>query len=503
MARRCPTTRRGCCSAASFILGGARDEGAFPIFVRLLRRPEADLSALLGDVLETRLAKLLSGMFDGDAEALLALASDATCVEDVRVSATEAAAFLTFDGRIGRERMQTSLADFAEAPDRKGDMIWIVWADTIARLALRDLVPLVEAALADGRIAKGMLRRRQFDKDLAAAEADPHDTSRFEDASYIADVIEALDWTRTGEMSDDRLPASIAADAPIEVHLAALGTDLRLPEVALTTCVARFEEAAPSLRALLDRAAAGRPRSEDESLRLFRGLHVLAAARDTASCASLLRLLRRPEQETEALFGDGITVSLTRLLISVFDGNAEAFLAVIADPTLDEYLRGAVLEAATYLAWEGRIDREELRRFLVGFYETRPAEDEAYVWYSWLEAVALLDFGDLVPMVEAAWKARRSTMPFWSGATSATISRAPGPRGTTSAASRIHRSATSTTSVAELDWTRHWADEDANSIPSPLPATATVTNPFKNVGRNDPCPCGSGSKAKKCCLAKG
>ncbi len=30
--------------------------------------------------------------------------------------------------------------------------------------------------------------------------------------------------------------------------------------------------------------------------------------------------------------------------------------------------------------------------------------------------------------------------------------------------------------------------------------TGTVTNPFKNVGRNDPCPCGSGKKYKKCCL---
>ncbi len=26
-------------------------------------------------------------------------------------------------------------------------------------------------------------------------------------------------------------------------------------------------------------------------------------------------------------------------------------------------------------------------------------------------------------------------------------------------------------------------------------------NPFNGVGRNDPCPCGSGEKFKKCCLA--
>jgi len=29
-----------------------------------------------------------------------------------------------------------------------------------------------------------------------------------------------------------------------------------------------------------------------------------------------------------------------------------------------------------------------------------------------------------------------------------------------------------------------------------------VTNPLRNVGRNDPCPCGSGRKFKKCCLGK-
>jgi len=28
-----------------------------------------------------------------------------------------------------------------------------------------------------------------------------------------------------------------------------------------------------------------------------------------------------------------------------------------------------------------------------------------------------------------------------------------------------------------------------------------LENPFNGVGRNDPCPCGSGKKFKKCCLA--
>jgi uncharacterized protein YecA (UPF0149 family) len=33
------------------------------------------------------------------------------------------------------------------------------------------------------------------------------------------------------------------------------------------------------------------------------------------------------------------------------------------------------------------------------------------------------------------------------------------------------------------------------------PVAQPVINPMRHVGRNDPCPCGSGKKAKRCCLA--
>ena len=31
-------------------------------------------------------------------------------------------------------------------------------------------------------------------------------------------------------------------------------------------------------------------------------------------------------------------------------------------------------------------------------------------------------------------------------------------------------------------------------------AAPPAINPYRDVGRNDPCPCGSGRKFKKCCL---
>ena len=38
------------------------------------------------------------------------------------------------------------------------------------------------------------------------------------------------------------------------------------------------------------------------------------------------------------------------------------------------------------------------------------------------------------------------------------------------------------------------AEMDDDDIPMP------VINRFNTIGRNDPCPCGSGRKYKKCCL---
>ncbi len=42
-------------------------------------------------------------------------------------------------------------------------------------------------------------------------------------------------------------------------------------------------------------------------------------------------------------------------------------------------------------------------------------------------------------------------------------------------------------------------DLDSGNIPRNIPLNG-VTNPLRHVGRNDPCPCGSGKKFKKCCL---
>ncbi len=125
------------------------------------------------------------------------------------------------------------------------------------------------------------------------------------------------------------------------------------------------------------------------------------------SCAPLLRLLRRPAEDVEELLGDAVTKSLPRIAAGIFDGDADALFAAISDRSIEEYARAGLLHAATFLAWEGRIERERMRRFLEDFYQERPAEDGKYVWVAWLDAIGLLGLRDLAPLVTRAFEEGR------------------------------------------------------------------------------------------------
>jgi hypothetical protein len=88
----------------------------------------------------------------------------------------------------------------------------------------------------------------------------------------------------------------------------------------------------------------------------------------------------------------------------VFDDDAEGLLALMVDRSIDEYIREALFGAATFLAWEGRIQRERFRQFLVRFHEERSADNGDQAWAGWLQAIMLLGLRDLVPLVDEAWR---------------------------------------------------------------------------------------------------
>lgn len=279
-----------------------------------------------------------------------------------------------------------------------------------------------------------------------------------------------------------------------------VGTARELPVLALGGCLIHFDKTAPPLRAVLERAADGQ-RNEGEETLLFRAIHVLGAGRDPLSFPGLVRLLRRPPEELDYLLGDAITETLPRIVAGVFDGNAEALLDLVADRQLDGFIRMGLLGAATFLTWEGRIEKDRTLRFLERFDDERLADPEDPVWVAWQDAIGLLGLDALLPRVERAWQDGRLDELIVDrddcAQRLAQARREPGAIG------RFHDA--NLGYIDDIAGALEWFGSDDETGDDLADETFLASNephvdPWRHVGRNDPCPCGSGKKAKKCCL---
>jgi hypothetical protein len=301
-------------------------------------------------------------------------------------------------------------------------------------------------------------------------------------------------------MADD-LPDDSALFAPIEPYVEELATSPRLPDFAVALCTMRYPDSGPLLRPVLEWAADGALADEEDERLFFRALFIVGGRRDPLGFEPLLRFLRRPQDEVEDLLGDAITEWLPCITAGVYDGNADALFDAIVDSQLDQFVRDALFGAATFLTWEGRIERERMVHFLQRFDAERLAPDGDLGWYGWLKAIALLGLRDMDPAVTAAWD--RGSIPddilerkdFADDL--ARAEQAPDDIGRFNDAHLGYvddvLEALQMFPTDEDDEVEGWADWPQTNEPA--------INPWRHVGRNDPCPCGSGKKAKRCCLA--
>jgi Protein of unknown function (DUF1186)/SEC-C motif len=303
---------------------------------------------------------------------------------------------------------------------------------------------------------------------------------------------------------------------PIENYLYLIATEERRPIYAIGMCLLRMEEAAPALRAVLAKAADGEDLSEEQRTLLLRGVYILGGARDTQSCQPLLRLLRLPEEELDHLLGEALMDGIPRIVAGVFDGDVDALLALVTDRSVDPFAREAVLDAAIILTWKGSIARDRLVSLLERFYEEKLADDDDPVWESWTRAIALLGLRDMAGLVYRSWDEGR--IPDWViGRNEFEEMLAEAERNPDDAA-RFEEfglgyiedvaDALAWTDISEFDnedESFDTFDEDlleSDDLDTRWIPAEPVRNPWRDVGRNDPCPCGSGKKFKKCCLPR-
>jgi uncharacterized protein len=283
-----------------------------------------------------------------------------------------------------------------------------------------------------------------------------------------------------------------------------------LPREAMRWALDNWGEAAPGLLDVLERFADGADRSEEAADAVFFILHLAAEKRETRAFAPLCRLIEGGEA-IEAALGEGVTTTLKGILIGTYadsDGGLDALKSAIEAAEGDEYARAGALETLAYLTATGRIARGEAEAYLRRLYATLRPQRQSFVWIGWVSAVSLLGLEALSDLVRQALRrglVDRTWMAYEDFRQDLARTLADPER---MAGFRHDRIAPLDDAVGELSGWYGFSDAakrerprlDEDDVGWAPAAPQPAVNPFKGVGRNDPCPCGSGRKFKRCCL---
>jgi hypothetical protein len=235
----------------------------------------------------------------------------------------------------------------------------------------------------------------------------------------------------------------------------------------------------------------------------FFAFHLLGQWRETSAYRALARLLRSPPDRLDRLLGWSITETAHRVMAAVFDGDPAPIYNVILDTEADEFARSRMCETLAMLVREGRLDRDEVAAFLRDCWINLQPRECCFVWNGWQSAIAMLGLVELKDMVREAFD-RGLIDSGWLEYTDFEHDLTLALLNSAEPSARDREYTLFGDTIAELSGWYRFAEERERVRNMPtlplLPELMPATNPLRGVGRNDPCPCGSGRKYKKCCL---
>ena len=185
--------------------------------------------------------------------------------------------------------------------------------------------------------------------------------------------------------------------------IAALKSTTAVPTAALAAGVAHADAIAPAVYAIADKFCQGIYLLPAEIELLFKGLHILAAARHPGLCDEVIAIARQPAEQLECLFRDDAAVSLARLLLSVWDRGADGLFKLIEHADMVPEAKWALYDVLTRHTYDGRISRHETTSFLTRIERDNLIDDGEMAWWGWEQAVVELGLIELEPALRRVW----------------------------------------------------------------------------------------------------
>jgi hypothetical protein len=292
----------------------------------------------------------------------------------------------------------------------------------------------------------------------------------------------------------------------VDEALRQFGAAEEAPRAALKWALDHWETAAPRLVARL-RAFSASPAARDEVAEgeIFFIVHLCGEMRESRAYAPLCRLIGESDAAIDFL-GDATTETLDGILINICDGDPQPLMQAIESERGDVFGRAAALEALGWLT-RGRavLSDEDMRAYLGRLRREMKPRGESFLWQSWAATAANLGYDDLRSSV-ASLHADGWVDPndFGLKDFDRHVKLA---RDNSSGLDGFEADGVTPFENAVEALTSWTYGDDAAFAEADSTASGgyeyekPYVNPLRGVGRNDPCPCGSGKKYKRCCLA--
>jgi len=292
------------------------------------------------------------------------------------------------------------------------------------------------------------------------------------------------------------------------------------PKEKLQELIDRREEVIPDLLAVLEHTCENAEQLEKEETYFAHiyAMFLLAQFREPRAYPLICRLLTHSSETLENLLGDLISEGLPQILASVCDGNSEPLQQIIENPRLYEYVRSSALSSLVILAAWGLKDRDEIAAYFLSLFQGKLERKYSYVWTALvLESCHIYPL-EMFQEIEKAYD-DELTDPF---IISLDDVRETLDSGKEEAMQKLYQNRGHSYRLIDntIEELENWAcfsgmDEDFSAIRKSFDEKWVLEEPKRieepqrevqvpyrkeiKVGRNDPCPCGSGKKYKKCC----
>lgn len=247
------------------------------------------------------------------------------------------------------------------------------------------------------------------------------------------------------------------------------------------------------------------PNEEEAPFLHLYSMYLLAQFRDRRAYPLIIELCKLPRESLEALIGDTITEGLPKIIASVFDGDTGPIKSVIENSSIDEYVRGSAIHSLSILVYEGVLARNDVIAYFTDLFRGGIEKEYSHVWDSLASEAVDLYARTLADDIRDAYEKGL----VWPGYMHPDeVDRVFAMKEEAVLARHKERHGGLVNDVVKE--MHSWACFDSFDASKPKPADSfntlsgrqapgTVMRSEQKIGRNSPCPCGSGKKYKRCC----